>query len=400
MMQNLLIYVISPTHVIASLAAVKALHDNGNISVTMVVYWPGAAEEMIDELGDVVKKLTSEFPYIETVSTLSHAEFMHLVNPVGPLDSTSAVKEFIGKTDIHEIYYAHDVVGDLYQLLCSTYPDAKRICFGDALGIVYEREVHLSYLRAVNKELAIKQSVLGRIKQVVNQLFGTSLVPEQVPLKDYKPHKAALILPVDQSGNFLKNTPLTVISKNIASVVIGQCSESCRSLNDYLNTTVETYSNKCLYLLLTDNFSEGNFIDFDREIDMYCSTIRAHCEPGSVVFLKSHPGETLTRNQRIVDSMGADYTVVELDKRFKRYPIELWKELVQQTTVICLSYPVLSLKYLYDIDVVQPMDHAFIEQWFPEWTWRSYKNSLTLYMAPLKNLATWDGKSVLWSGNK
>lgn len=132
---------------------------------------------------------------------------------------------------------------------------------------------------------------------------------------------------------------------------------------------------------------------------MYCSIIREQCAPGSVIFLKSHPAEMLPRNERIGEKLAGEYKIVELDSKFKRYPIELWKDLVLNSTIICMSYPVLSLKYLYDIDVVQPMDHAFIEKWFPEWTWRSYKNSLSLYMEPLKNLATWDGKSVLWSGN-
>ena len=64
-----------------------------------------------------------------------------------------------------------------------------------------------------------------------------------------------------------------------------------------------------------------------------------------------------------------------------------------------MSYPVLSLKYLYDIDVIQPMDSEFIEKWFPKWTWASYKNSLSLYSEPLKRLSSWDGMSILWSGH-
>ena len=97
--------------------------------------------------------------------------------------------------------------------------------------------------------------------------------------------------------------------------------------------------------------------------------------------------------------LGDLYQVVELKKRFKRYPIELWKELVQTCTVICMSYPALSLKYLYDVDVIQPMDDRFIEKWFPEWTWASYKNASSLYMKPLEMLPTWNGADALWTGN-
>jgi hypothetical protein len=140
-------------------------------------------------------------------------------------------------------------------------------------------------------------------------------------------------------------------------------------------------------------------MDFDREVEMYCSIIMQYCKAGGVVFLKSHPGETLPRNERIKERLGSFIEVIELDKKFKRYPIEVWKDLVLKCSVICMSYPVLSLKYLYDIDVFQPMDHAFIEKWFPEWTWASYKNSLSLYMEPLRKLATWDGTGILWAGS-
>ena len=131
---------------------------------------------------------------------------------------------------------------------------------------------------------------------------------------------------------------------------------------------------------------------------MYCSMIKENLASNGVVFLKSHPGETLPRNERIKEKLGNSYEVIELDKKFKRYPIELWRQLVIECKIVCISYPVLSLKYIYNKDVVFSMTDNFIEKWFPEWIWASYKNSASLYMEPLKNLAGWDGKSVLWSG--
>ena len=53
--------------------------------------------------------------------------------------------------------------------------------------------------------------------------------------------------------------------------------------------------------------------------------------------------------------------------------------LVRACTPICMSYPTLSIKYLFDVDVIQPTDEAFIEKWYPERFWRSYKNGLSLY---------------------
>ena len=64
-----------------------------------------------------------------------------------------------------------------------------------------------------------------------------------------------------------------------------------------------------------------------------------------------------------------------------------------------MASPVLSLKYLYDLDVIQPMDDSFIEKWFPEWTWTFCKNALSLNMEPLKRLPHWGYSSILYSGN-
>jgi hypothetical protein len=87
-----------------------------------------------------------------------------------------------------------------------------------------------------------------------------------------------------------------------------------------------------------------------------------------------------------------------LEESYKRYPIELWTELLMGIKVICMSSPILSLKYLYNIDVINPMNDVFIEKWFPEYMWNSYKNAMKIYMEPLKRLEFWNGKEILYSG--
>ncbi len=371
---NCLAYLISPTHLISATCAIKSLHQNEDVNIVLIVHWPGLSDERNEELANIIIDISKEFHFIKKIIPISQLKLSDLlIQSRSPSAGIQSFKDIIvNKIEFNEIYYSHNVVGEMYQFLCTAFPSAQRICFGDALGNVYEKEVHLSFL--------IKTPV--------------ALTP-----KEFKPHKAALILPVDQSGNFLKNIPLTVCDKNIVIDMIERCISSASDLQNYIQNILLLYRNSKKYLLLTENIAEGNFIDFNREIDMWCSIIEDNCIPGSVIFLKSHPGETLQRNNKIAEKLSDRYEVVELDKKFKRYPIEIWKNLVLNYGIICMSYPVLSLKYLYDIDVMNPMNDAFIERWFPAWTWDSFKNAHTLYMEPLKNLAHWDGKSVLYSGN-
>lgn len=63
-----------------------------------------------------------------------------------------------------------------------------------------------------------------------------------------------------------------------------------------------------------------------------------------------------------------------------------------------MFYPVLSLKYLYDMSVIQPMTNLVIEKYFASSLWDSYKNAIELNMAPLGRLENWDGKSLLYEG--
>jgi hypothetical protein len=288
------------------------------------------------------------------------------------------------------------VTGQLYQALATSYPGARRVCFGDGMGIVFERRVHLSYLGRANDGL--RQRVLRTGYELLGRARSLAAGRKhRLRLDDHDAHEAVLVLPVDQSGRFLTRMPLTVCPRATVVELVERCAAACVDLRDYIRELLSRHADRKRYLLLTENNAEGGFIDFQREIEMYCTVIEASCEPGAVVFLKSHPGESLPRNEELRKRLGTKFEVVELDRRFRRYPIEIWRELVLASTVVCMSYPVLSLKYLYDVDVIQPMDDAFVERWYPEWTWASYKNAVSLYMLPLRALTSWSGKGVLWA---
>lgn len=354
----------SPTHMISSMSAIQELHVSEQIEITLLVYWPGGDTKLNKNLVLVIKNLTRAFPNIKTIITVFGDD-----------------KRTLSEHDFQEIYYPHDVVGNVYQSLCKLFPKATRICYGDGLGIVYEKYFHLGKLLKYSWREKFSQK-LEKIRYNLTQ----------------KPHKSILILPVDQSGQFLKNVALTVCSKQAVLGVINKCIFGTKSLHLYIRTLISKNKDKKKFLLLTENIAEGKFLDFNREIEMYSAIIKKYCPRNSIIFLKSHPGETLPRNKAIKISLKKYATIIELNKKFSRYPIEIWKELVTNSVVISMSYPRLSLKYLYNIDVINPMDNAFIEKWFPRWTWESYKNSIKLYSEPLKKLEKWNGKAILWSG--
>jgi hypothetical protein len=404
-MTRALVYIMSPLHVVSTVAALRVLHEKKVPTVTAFVHWPGLSGEAVAEIGKVAAEILRPFSFVDRIITMSSDEKGELMKDATLPDIVLALRRRIGD-DYQEIYYAHDIEGGMFNLLCAAFPKAKRICFGDGLGNVYEKHVLLGFLfpDAYPAAAETDERKNGWLRKIVQRLRSqepsrrTNLTLQDIVARQFSAHIASLILPIDQSGDFLKGIDLVVPNKEIVLDVLEACMSSSGELHRYIDDLVGRHHNREKYMLLTDNLAEGNFIEFDREIEMYCTILKERCAPASVVFLKSHPGENLPRNEAIRDRLSGVFDVEELDPKFKRYPIEMWKPLVTKSTLICLSYPVLSLKYLYGIDVIQPMDEAFIEKWFPQWTWVSYKNAVTIYMEPLKRLDGWDGKSLLWAG--
>jgi len=364
---NCILYIISPTHFISAISAVSSIYPPDRLDVKIFLqYWPGLPQNIGEEIENIIRQFSKRYSFINNIVTIDNNLFSIISS-----NPSESLKKLADDSKPDELYYPHDVGLKLYDYLANSYPEAKRICYGDALGTVFEKEVHLSLLK---------------------------IRSEPTP-QEHRPHKAALILPIDQSGNFLKNIPFIVSRRDVFFNVVENCIYSASKLQNYIESILEDYRNSKKYLLLTENFAEANRIDFYREIAMWCSIIEDACTPGSVIFLKSHPGENLQRNKRISEMLSGRYEVVELDEKYKRYPIEIWKKLILSCEIVCTGYPTLSLKYLYNKDVINPINDVFIEKWFPKRIWDSSKNAYALYMEPLKNLDGWDGKSVLYSGN-
>ncbi len=293
---------------------------------------------------------------------------------------SARLHELLG-AEFDEFYYAHDSTGTICRRLARAYPGARKVCIGDAFGMIYSADFLASY--------HVAGTIGSRLRAWLRAAAG------QVPIA---PDVAALVLPVDPSGGGLRGVELVCCGKADFIDALRGCHANARELQEHMHALLARTAGRRRYLLLTENYSEAGHVGAEREVQMYCEMVRVHCEPGSAVIVKPHPLEASSKAARMRAALGPAYEVIAVDARFGRYPIEIWLELVRECTVICAAYPVLSLKYAHDIDVVQPMDQAFVERWmepaFRRWT----LDSLRLYMEPLARLPGWDGRSVLWSG--
>lgn len=276
------------------------------------------------------------------------------------------------------IFYAHDVVGNFLNLLKDKNVTAKTVCYGDALGQLFDKSTHLGL---INKE--------GRIRSLLKRLKGDK--DAQIP--DY----AVLTIPVSQI-KMNRRSKLIVPDRSLAQSVLEKCRTNIQVIAEYAKELKSSIKDKNSYLFMTENIAEGCFMSFENEMDFYKDILEQNCPQGATIIVKPHPGEQIDRTKYFEEHLGKNYHFIKFDPSLKRYPIELFYDLLKECTVISMFYPVLSLKYLYDMSVIQPMTNLVIEKYFASSLWDSYKNAIELNMAPLGRLENWDGKSLLYEG--
>jgi len=363
----------SPPYLLSALAALTTLHGHNGARARILVQLPGASESALAGILAIVRELASGHPAVEQVDGMTDRQL-----------EASPIEALLGE-HYDEFLYAHDGTGSVCRRLAAAYPAARRICIGDALGMIYPADFLAAYRPrrpfALGDWMRATVGAIGLRSRELNPIV---------------PQKAALVLPVDPSGRGLAGLELVCCPKREFLDAVNHCHANARALREYMSGLLLRFDGRKRYLMLTETYAEAGHLPPTREIDMYAEIVRKHCTPGSVVLIKPHPLESTGKAERIARATGGGYEVVGIEPMFGRYPIEVWEELVRGCTVISSAYPVLSLKYTHGIDVVQPMDEAMIERWIDPAFRRWARDSLQLYMEPLERLKSWDGRSVLW----
>lgn len=405
-----LVIVFHPPGLLAALGAVMTLHEERDVEVSVIANFPAPSDVVNSEMRAVFTTMTQPFPFIRRVHVFTNEEMQEKAAwPIARLKAD--VFPGLPGDYFTEIIYPHDVGGELYPLCCEMYPFARRICCGESFGIYVEKSSFLRYLSGHEaarvrpqeaRDSAVNHIVdlARRLKSMLTRVGRRLGSPGRKRGRDgrereYPPDLLVLALPVDQFGDMARRSWI-VCKKSAFLGVLEKTAEACVDLNRHIESLISRTQGKKRYLLLTENIAESGRLSLEVDVAMYAEIVRTRCEPGSAVLIKSHPGAWFPRSALLRESLGNEYTVLETDLQFQRYPVELWKKLILESEVICCAYPVLSLKYIYDKTVIQPVDEPFLAKWFPPPHDSYFRDAIGLYVEPLKALDNWDGKSVLF----
>jgi len=393
------------------LAAMASVRWNGEQSgrgeadrVVVLVHPPVPSAEMVRANGEVVERLIASQGWPAPI-VLTGEDVAQITRESDRFaryaDVLARFRERVGD-GFDEIHYAHDMVGRVPELAMNAFPDAERIMYGDTLGSVYDPHYFMALAAGATIAEARREarerprSPRGPLPRAIAR--GVREVALGGP-QAFAAYKALLVLPMDQTGEALAGTPVSVVPKQVVTRIVSECQRVVPRIADY-GRAIASDTPAPRFLLLLENYADADMTSFEDEVSMYEAIVRAHVPQGGTLLLKSHPLAVAPVADALCERLDSAYSVLVVPRdELARYPMELWSDLIASCEIISmLSYCGISLSFLYGKQTIYPMDAGIVERFFPERSWERMKDSDALYRGQLDALATWDGMGVLWKG--
>lgn len=398
-MKRVAAHIITPSYALAFLANLRFLHPREEVAVTLFLYKGVLGNDrlvpgMRESLAAMCARLTPTPRLVE----IFEADMDAVLAPGTVEGIARAFRDRFGLDGLDEFHYAHATVGCFHQLVAGVFPRARRICFGDAFGLVHWKRIRLACFGlplSPLPPLAADQGGLA-LEEACRDAPGLPL-RQGLARREITPHQAVLALPVDQFGDYLDRVPFRVCPKAVVVATIEACAAGATAVREATDRLLDLGRDRTMCLLLPANFAEAEDLPLETDVAMYASLVRRYCPPGSLVCVKPHPGEVLPRSQALARRLGDDYRVEVLDKDLQDYPIEVWTRLIRRCRVISLTCPTLTLAYLFDTPVINPMSPEFIRRWWAPEKWAFRLDARTWNAFPLHNLRYWDGRGPLYA---
>jgi len=325
------------------------------------------------------KMLLGGFPWV-TLLFLEQSEVKaHLSHNSRVMKKADYLRGKFGQNAFAAVYYAHDVSADfIAQSAMQAYPNASRICFGDALGVVYSNDYFTDHTYTISIAEALSRPMLT-IQNILFRLKRLWTLPSRNRRLDAE--HVALILPCDPGGDFLNGKQMILVDAATTTEVRNLLSEASSEIVRKYNAD---HNRQGAVVMLLGSYSETKLTTEDLEIKLYIHAARENIHESQVIVLKPHPAAKADKTLRIKHELSTFYTVEIKD--YDELPVEFIPELLEFDKIISFSYSSVLLKYLYGVNVFHAMTESFIESYFPVKSWRWMRESNELYVEQLAAL--------------
>lgn len=388
MTRQCLVHVFGPQNLLPAIAAVRwrgFLNNNGIESaiVVTVLHTPGWSEEKTRANLTVVSNLCRSQQWIEPV-IISSEQLQQMAESSNEMCSPTAIKNFrsfFGNFNFDEVYYAHNVVGELPSLMMNAYPQATKITYGESLGWLVEKEYVLAQASNAGWDEADYQA---RVK-------GKDTSGEAT--------EAVLVLPADSTGDCLKGKNLSVPPRSLVLAILEDFKKAVPEIAAISPNLVHRGKSNN-YLIILSNLADAGSSTTENELAFYIESIRAIAPRGSRLVVKPHPLSTLPIEKMLCDQLNDEYSIERIPESLNRYPIEMWDTVVNSCVVLSNSYTIVSLEYLFRKAIHFTLTPERIKKYINRRSWNYFNDQYQVLSEQREALKNWNGRELLWTGRR
>ena len=378
-----------PQQLLPGLAAVMSYrrHHGRDVKAPLtVLVWshPATVHKTRARRLQAFKMLLEGFPWATLFFPEQNEVKAHLSHNSRVMRKADYLRGKYGLNAFTAVYFAHDISADfIAQSAMQAFPNAVRICFGDALGVVYSNDYFTDHTYAVGAAEALSRP-MQTIRNLLFRLKRVWTLPSRS--RRLNAEHAVLILPCDPGGDFLRGKQLLLVDIASLTEVLNTLSEATSlSINGKYNTSADRQN---AVVILLGSYSESKLTTEGQERDLYTQAARENIAKNQKIVLKPHPASSAEKTLRIQRALSAAYTVEIED--YDELPAEFIPALAEFDCVISFSYSSVSLKYLYGIDVLHALTDEMIKTYFPVKSWSWMRNSNDLYLEQLIAITGWN----------
>lgn len=266
-----------------------------------------------------------------------------------------------------EIFYCHEHrIGHYISLLNIAYPNAKYTMYGDGQGIFCSTS---------------------------SNYMGSCKYEPHPYLHEIIPDAAIGLLPTDVEDFFTNNKiPLTVINKNIVLDSLSRVPLIKKMVTNYLKFLNKEYPNLIKAFLMTSCLAEVGEMSLENEINMNIDIIKTFFPLGSLVIVKPHPREQISKINIYKNILKNEYKIIEFDKHLKTLPIEVMPNFISQCSYfVTYGTSSITLKYLYGIN------HIDTREILQKYGKTAVSEKEKIFDESLKKLESWNGKGLIYN---
>lgn len=274
----------------------------------------------------------------------------HQLDSTPPQRIYNTVHQWIGLEHTDELYLCRNWQFT-NQLLIDAYPAASRICYGDGIGLYFSE--HSAVVRRPFTPPPTLDQWIDWTRWKVRSLWHR--IRERLHLKT-KLYSLPFDIGYFVLPDIFGEVPPMPIVKLEPSDLLARFGQFTSFVDAAQVAKVQTaIKDSPVSILLTSNFSEGDRLSQDQEIQAYRKFLTSReILPNSVLVIKPHPRDDLNKIYRLKESLSDLYqnivTLTDLNLFFLPFEVFFLKSFQNSNIrVFAVSSACLSLKLLFDV---------------------------------------------------